>query len=134
MTGRLAAVTVEGYTSIRSTRVRLGGLNVLIGPNGAGKSNFISALELLGRIVDEDLQLFVGLRGGAGALLHGGPRGGASGITVRVEAPPHSYLARLVPSARDELVFEAEEISGPAGTVLLGRGHRETLLHRNTGG
>ncbi len=132
--GRLAAVTVEGYTSIRSARVRLGGLNVLIGPNGAGKSNFISALELLGRILDEDLQLFVGLRGGAGALLHGGPRGGTLEITVRVEAPPHSYLARLVPSARDELVFETEEISGPAGTVSLGHGHRETLLHRKTGG
>ncbi|WP_239381277.1 AAA family ATPase [Frankia sp. CIT1] len=126
-------MTVEGYTSIRSARVRLGGLNVLIGPNGAGKSNFVSALELLGRILDEDLQLFVGLRGGAGALLHGGPRGGTPGITVRIEAPPHAYLARLVPSARDELVFETEEISGLAETAVLGHGHRETLLHRRTG-
>lgn len=131
--GRLAAVTVEGYASIRSARVHLGGLNVLIGPNGAGKSNFIAALELLGRILDADLQLFVGVRGGAGALLHDGPQGGSTGITVQMEAPPHTYLARLVPGARDDLVFETEEISGPAGQVLLGQGHRETLLHGEIG-
>ncbi|WP_322779917.1 AAA family ATPase [Frankia sp. Cas4] len=55
---RLTSVTVEGYTSIRSARVELGRLNVLVGPNGAGKSNFVNALELLGRIANDDLQLF----------------------------------------------------------------------------
>jgi predicted ATPase len=135
--GRLGAVTIEGYTSIRSARVDLGAMTVLVGPNGAGKSNFVSALEMLGRIVDEDLQLFVGLRGGAGSLLHGGPK--STAIRVKVESPPNTYEARLVPSARDELIFETEEISyhGPGPdrpfSRRLGRGHRETTLHRESG-
>ncbi|WP_163548285.1 AAA family ATPase, partial [Candidatus Frankia nodulisporulans] len=106
--GGLTAVTVEGFTSIRSARVELGALNVLIGPNGAGKSNFIAVLEMLGRIVDEDLQLFVGLRGGAGALMHLGPQG-TQAITISLESPPYSYTVNLVPNARDELIFEHEE-------------------------
>jgi predicted ATPase len=132
---KLASVTIQGYASIRTAWVELRSLNVLIGPNGAGKSNFVGALEMLGRIVNEELQLFVGLRGGAGSLLHGGPKG-SPGIIVQVQAPPNSYQASLVPSARDELIFDSETISfhgdghrGPFGRRL-GRGHRETLLHR----
>ncbi|WP_322755115.1 AAA family ATPase [Frankia sp. Cas3] len=107
---RLTSVTVEGYTSIRSARVELGRLNVLVGPNGAGKSNFVNALELLGRIANDNLQLFVGLRGGAATLLHGGTKGKAA-ISLRVESPPDSYEARLVPGARDDFVFDSETIS-----------------------
>ncbi|WP_322770146.1 AAA family ATPase [Frankia sp. Cr1] len=133
---RLTSVTVEGYTSIRSARVELGRLNVLVGPNGAGKSNFVNALELLGRIANDDLQLFVGLRGGAATLLHGGTKGKAA-ISLRVESPPDSYEARLVPGARDDFVFDSETISSADSatdhpfTRHLGRGHRETLLHED---
>jgi predicted ATPase len=135
----LASVTIEGYTSIRSARLDLGALNVLVGPNGAGKSNVVSALEMLGRIVGEDLQYFVGLRGGAGSMLHGGPERSIS-IGLRVEAPPNVYEARLVPSARDELVFESEKLFSrgrgrdQSFTELLGRGHRESALRRESEG
>jgi predicted ATPase len=126
----LAGVTVEGYTSIRSARLDLRALNVLVGPNGAGKSNIIGVLEMLGRIADEELQYFVGLRGGAGSLLHGGPDG-STAVGLRVECPPNVYEARLVPSARDEFVFDDETVSfhGHGGEVdpphvwRLGRGH-----------
>jgi predicted ATPase len=67
---QLARIEIEGYTSVRSASVMLNRLNVLVGANGAGKSNFIRALELLGRIVDEELNLFVGFNGGASALLN----------------------------------------------------------------
>ena len=60
---------MEGYTSIRSATLALHDLNVLVGANGAGKSNFIRALGMLGRIVDSDLSLFVGLADGASALM-----------------------------------------------------------------
>jgi len=60
----LESIVVEGFTSIRSAAVKLRDLNVLVGANGAGKSNFIAALGMLGRIVDGDLGLFVGLAGG----------------------------------------------------------------------
>jgi predicted ATPase len=36
----------------------------LIGANGAGRSNLISFSELIGRIIDEQLQLAVGESGG----------------------------------------------------------------------
>ena len=66
---RLKSVVVEGFTSIRSATLTLNDVNVLVGANGAGKSNFIRALSVLGRIVDSELGLFVGLSGGANALL-----------------------------------------------------------------
>src|SRR6185437_95739 len=67
---RLRSVVVEGLTSIRSAALELNDVNVLVGANGAGKSNFIRALSVLGRIVDSELGLFVGLSGGANALLN----------------------------------------------------------------
>jgi predicted ATPase len=66
---RLKSVLVEGFTSIRSTTLTLRDVNVLVGANGAGKSNFIRALGTLGRIVDSELELLVGLSGGANSLL-----------------------------------------------------------------
>nr|WP_255463097.1 AAA family ATPase [Amycolatopsis sp. YIM 10] len=65
---------------MRSATVDLGALNVLVGANGAGKSNFVHAFELLGRIAERRLGLFVGLSGGAAALLHHG----AERIRMRV--------------------------------------------------
>jgi predicted ATPase len=53
---RIESITIEGHTSIESARVDLGPVNVLVGANGSGKSNFIRALELLGRIVDQVFQ------------------------------------------------------------------------------
>lgn len=61
---------VEGHTSIRHADLELRPLSVLVGANGSGKSNFVHALELLGRIVDGDLQFYVETGGGASALIH----------------------------------------------------------------
>src|SRR5580698_6065033 len=58
---RLTSVVVEGFTSIRSAALPLHDLNVLVGANGSGKSNFIWALSVLGRIVDSEMGLLVGL-------------------------------------------------------------------------
>jgi predicted ATPase len=95
---RLNSVVVEGFTSIRSAELPLHDLNVLVGANGAGKSNFIRALGLLGRIVDSELSLFVGVSGGANALLsidQAVPRL----IRLKVESYAGSYTAELVPAA-----------------------------------
>lgn len=129
---RLAKIEVEGFTSIRSAAVELGPLNVLVGANGAGKSNFVQALGLLGRIVDSELGLFVGLSGGASALLN---TSGSKQIRVRLDAPPNSYQATLQAAANDELIFTDESVffHGDGYPQLysesIGRGHRETRLH-----
>jgi predicted ATPase len=132
---RLESILVEGFTSIRSARVKLRDLNVLVGANGAGKSNFIGALGMLGRIVDGDLGLFVGLSGGASALLSDARKSGR--IHLEVEFERVGYSAELTPAAGDTLIFSEETIwpratgqvsSSGGGLRSLGHGHKETQL------
>lgn len=128
---RLEAVTVRGYTSIRDARVELGDLNVLVGANGSGKSNFVTALELLGRIVEERLGAFVSERG-ASELLHNL----RSPIELEASFEQNLYRAVLGGTHDDKLIFRSETTGyrgSPAAdwtTRVLGREHRETLLHQ----
>src|SRR5262249_9048323 len=106
--GGVRRIRIEGFASIRRAEVQLGDLNVLVGANGSGKSNFIRALEMLGRIVDGDLQLFVGLNGGASALLHQPtiePR-----ISISLDAALCGYDAVLTAAPNDQLIFTEETI------------------------
>jgi len=137
--GKIQTITIEGYLSFRSATVELRDLNLLIGANGSGKSNFVSALELLGRIVDEDLALYVGRRGGASALLYRGPEP-AEKIVLDMEFPPNGYRAVLVSAAGDEVVFAEEQMRyheiaryAEPWRAWLGSGHRETRLNRPDG-
>ncbi|MCG3749430.1 AAA family ATPase [Amycolatopsis sp. Poz14] len=128
----LSAITIEGFTSIRSARVPLGSMNVLVGANGTGKSNFIQALGLLSSVVDGDLGLYVGLHGGAAEM---GYKGSAlSSIGLALDLSPAKYRIRLVPAANDELIFDLEEISSATPESQyrreLGQGHRESRLEQ----
>jgi predicted ATPase len=87
---RLKSVVVEGFTSIRSAVLALNDINVLVGANGAGKSNLVRGLGILGRIVDSELGLFVGLSGGANALLNA-DRIGLRSIRLEVESDFGGY-------------------------------------------
>jgi predicted ATPase len=126
---RLKSVVVEGFTSIRSAALTLNDVNVLVGANGAGKSNFIRALSVLGRIVDSELSLFVGLSGGANALLSVHPAAPRL-ILLEVESDAGGYTAELAPAAGDAFIFSDETIRPRDSEVVtsLGRGHRETAL------
>jgi predicted ATPase len=126
---RLRSVVVEGFTSIGSASLALNDVNVLVGANGAGKSNLIRALGLLGRIVDGELGLYVGLSGGASALLNAdlaNPRR----IHLQVEFDAGIYTAELIPAAGDTLIFSNEAFAqlGWDGLENLGRGGRESVL------
>jgi predicted ATPase len=126
---RLRSVVVKGFTSIRSAGFALNDVNVLVGANGAGKSNFIRALGMLGRIVDGELGLYVGLSGGASALLNADPAGPRR-VRLEVESDAGGYSAELIPAAGDTLIFSNEAFlrqdrDAPAN---LGRGHRESML------
>jgi predicted ATPase len=132
---RLKSVVVEGFTSIRSATLALNDINVLVGANGAGKSNLIRALSVLGRIVDGELGLFVGLSGGANALLNAGQEPSRF-IRLEVESDAGGYSAELVPAAGDAFIFSAETTwTWRSDTTRrmrvqrpLGAGHRETGL------
>jgi predicted ATPase len=104
----LDSIEIEGFLSISSASVTLGRLNVLIGANGAGKSNFITAFELLGRLADDQLRLFVGLRGGASALLNRSK--GARHIKFDLRGREDGYRGVLIPAADDKLIFENEAV------------------------
>jgi len=110
---------VEGFTSIKSAKVRLRDLNVLVGANGAGKSNFIAAPGMLGRIVDDELSLFVGRAGGASAVLNESVRS-AERIRLEVELEAGGYSGTMVPAAGDSLIFLDEAIWKKGGVVGLG--------------
>lgn len=125
------SIDVEGFTSIKSAVIRLHDLNLLVGANGAGKSNFIRALGMLGRIVDGELGLFVGLAGGASALLSDDPDS-TGRMRLEVEFEAGGYSATLIPASGDTLIFQNETIWPRAGTdhpiASLGQGHRESAL------
>ncbi|HEX7661379.1 MAG TPA: AAA family ATPase [Pseudonocardiaceae bacterium] len=127
----LDTIEIEGFLSIRSASVSLRRLNVLVGANGAGKSNLVRVFEFLGRLVDQDLGLFVGLNGGASALLNDGAE---PHIRIAVDGLPNKYQALFLPTAKDELIFEWEHVysegEGPEKyiNISLGGGYRETRL------
>jgi predicted ATPase len=125
----LKSIEIEGYASIRSATVSLGRLNVLVGANGAGKSNFVRVFELLGRLVESDLGLFVGLNGGASALLNTDPA--TSGLRVKLNAAHYGYEAMLVPASNDDLIFARESVRREDRPYVMvpSRGARETRLH-----
>ncbi|OXM55957.1 chromosome segregation protein SMC [Amycolatopsis thailandensis] len=134
---RLTSIEIEGFTSIRSARVELGAMNVLIGANGAGKSNFVQAFELLGRISEDQLNLFVGRNGGASALINDSAYGQEIGL--KLDAPPNFYTAYLAAAPDDELIFDEEVIENlqegnpEPWSRTIGRGHRETRLGKASG-
>jgi predicted ATPase len=127
----LDSITVEGFTSIRAAKVSLRDLNVLVGANGAGKSNFIAVFGMLGRIVDGELGLYVGLSGGASAVLSNDVPP-PEHIRLEVSFIVRGYSATLAPAAGDELIFWNETIWSreppQPGVDSMGRGHRETRL------
>ncbi|MGW5878708.1 AAA family ATPase [Nocardiopsis terrae] len=133
---RLQSLTVEGLTSIRSASVELGDMNVLIGANGAGKSNLISALAMLGRIIDGELAFYVGQSGGGSGLLHDGPKA-TPRITLEAQFQDLLYGAELAHTNNDGLVFAREraEISSPsrggsAMPVTFAPGDPESLVSK----
>lgn len=133
---------VEGFTSIVEASVELGSLNVLVGANGAGKSNLIRALELLGRIVDEDLRVHVARRGGAAALVNATLEAKHIRLSLRGRGQDESrYDAVLVPAPDGGLFFIDEHIyyRDPERYARpwhdsIDRGHRETKLHATVAG
>ena len=103
----LKRLTVRGFKSIRALEdFELRNLNVLIGANGAGKSNFIALFQMLARLMNRSLRLFVREEDGPNALLFGGRK-----RTKRMQAQfifdNNGYEFSLVP-AGDGLVLADE--------------------------
>ncbi|MGO8670544.1 MAG: AAA family ATPase [Capsulimonadaceae bacterium] len=87
-------------------------MNVLIGANGAGKSNFVSLFRMLGWMTQGNLQLHIGLLGGANGLLYQGAAVTPQLVTemrFTTDVGINDYHARLFHAAGDTFVFADEQ-------------------------
>lgn len=67
----LRRIEVSGLTSIGHALLDLSSpVTLLVGPNGAGKSNVVDAFEMLGRLIDRQLNEHLIRTGGFAAILH----------------------------------------------------------------
>lgn len=127
-------LTIKGFKTLQDVELKLGKLNVLIGPNGAGKSNFISYLDMLRRIVEEDLQVWTGQEGGVDRVLTYGSKT-TSQLDSYVQFGQNAYQCSLVTAAGDRFVFASELLLMPLldrPPFSLGRGHFEANLKSQT--
>lgn len=116
----LASLRIRGFTSIADTTIDLDSdVTLLVGPNGSGKSNVVNAFELLGRIVDGQLNEHVLRRGGLASMLHAAsdPAESANQIVLDAWGEEHAHLANG---------YQAVVSRGSADSVLV---HETTLFH-----
>ncbi|MDV8151886.1 MULTISPECIES: AAA family ATPase [Acinetobacter calcoaceticus/baumannii complex] len=106
---QISRILIEGYKSIEKCDLDLNTLNVLIGANGAGKSNLISFFKLIGKIVDEQLQLAVGEAGGPDAVLHFG-RKKTEKLKAEIYFGNNGYKFSLIPTQDNRMMFEREAL------------------------
>lgn len=106
---QISRIVIDGYRSIETCDLKLNRLNVLIGANGAGKSNLISFFKLIGRIIDEQLQLAVGESGGPDSILHFG-RKKTERLKGELYFGNNGYKFSLVPTQDNRMMFEREAL------------------------
>ncbi len=139
---RLHSIRIAGWKSIRDIepKLDLGPINVLIGANGAGKSNFVTFFRLLNELAGRRLQVYIGMQGGADAVLHHGlksTRDVEAELDFELEAVSYRYFFHLTYALPDLLIFTEERL-GPLGqgstdpreTSFASGFHAETSLNR----
>jgi len=104
---KLNRIQLKGFKSIHNIDLELRHLNILIGPNGAGKSNFIHFFRFMNKLVQQDLQFFVAIQGGADGFLHFG-RKMTEAIEIHLLFNANRYTCILVPDQTGKLIFKAE--------------------------
>jgi predicted ATPase len=105
----LRQIKVRGLTSLSDATLDLSSpVTLLVGPNGAGKSNVVDAFEMLGRVVDQQLNDQLLRRGGFAAILHRptDPTLTPTGIEIEVWGQwqaemSNGYRVRIEPGADD---------------------------------
>lgn len=104
---QISRILIEGYKSIEKCDLQLDYLNILIGANGAGKTNLISFFRLIGRMLDEQLQLAVGDAGGPDAMLHFG-RKKTEQLKGELYFGNNGYKFTLQPTQDNRMMFSRE--------------------------
>ena len=103
-------IEINGYKSIKNTRLNLNHINILIGANGSGKSNLISFFDFLNRLYSRKLNEYIALKGGDNKILHKGKKN-TDTISFKVEFGngQNGYSAQIK-SRTDGFVFLQENL------------------------
>jgi predicted ATPase len=125
---QLSRLVLTGYKSIAACELELRPLNVLIGANGAGKSNFIGFFKMMGRILDRQLQVYVGEAGGPDAVLHFG-RKKTEVLTAELYFGNNGYQFRLQATQDNRMMFAHEALWwNVRGAYRPASGHFESVF------
>lgn len=129
---KIKSLSISGFKSIRRLEdLELRDLNVLIGANGAGKSNFLSYFRLLHEMVEQRLQLWTRIQGGADRLLTFGVKE-TSLLESSIRFGSNGYDFALAPTIDSSFVIQKEQLYFQGDYKLakpyLGSGHSEALL------
>ena len=124
---RIDRISIQGFRSIKSCDLQLGGINILIGANGAGKSNFISVFRMIQQIFAKRLQNYVTYNGGPDSLLWFG-RKETERLSVSLFFEDSGYGFELRPTRDNLMMFEDEWFSRnlSEGRLSFGSGHLES--------
>jgi len=121
---QLNRIVIKGFKSIKECELGLNNVNVLIGANGAGKSNFISAFEMLGRVLARELSFYV-QRKGINPLLYNGKETTDS-IFAEFDYGSLVYSFDLEWTEQDSLYFREEQVNVDGKNILAEGGYGES--------
>lgn len=126
--GHISRLVLKGYKSIAESDLPLRRLNVLIGANGAGKSNYIGFFRFIGQVLNQQLQMTVGMAGGPDSLLHFG-RKQTEALTAAIYFGDLPYMFELSPTADNRLIFQREGVANIDGQEVFSSGYFESQVH-----
>jgi predicted ATPase len=131
---KLQSIFASGFRSIQDVELPIQNLNILIGQNGAGKSNFIELFRFLHEIINQRLQVYTAVKGGADKLIHYGSRK-TKNLQIHLVLNDAHYRLVLAAAEGDRLIIESEDVfssvynnAGDLEGELVSAGSRESEL------
>jgi predicted ATPase len=119
---KLKKITLNGFKSFDNSdhKIKFSDVTVLIGANGVGKSNLVSFFKMIGYMMTNALQQYIGDQGGASSILHFGPK-----ISPRLtatlefgnESSHDSYEFSLAHAAKDSVIITEETLTYHEKTI-----------------
>jgi predicted ATPase len=130
----IKSLKIRGFKSIKQMDdLQLHDLNILIGANGAGKSNMVSFFHMLRELVEQRLQLWTSVNGGANRIATHGVKE-TKQIEFSMRFGKNGYDMILQPTVGDGLTFSNEKLyfegNYRESKPDLGSGHNESKLKK----
>ena len=122
--GQISRIALKGFKSIKECDVELRDVNVFVGANGAGKSNFISAFEMLQKVLSRELSFYTQKKGIEPLLYNG--KGVSDSIFAEFQFGTILYSFDLEWTEADTLFFREEQLYIDGKNILGEGGYSES--------